>query len=75
MTSTAGIKRFLQHWDDSPKQHRVEILREFNKINHNKTAPELDQALDNCASLFFTRITAWLRLSYPFQIALHCFHC
>lgn len=65
MTSTTiEIKRFLQQWDDSPKQNRVEILRSFNKNNENKTAPELDQILGNCASLFFTRITAWLRLSY-----------
>ena len=66
MTSTVEIKRFLQQWDDSPKQNRVEILRDFNSKNQNKTAPELDQALGNCASLFFTRITAWLRLSYLF---------
>ncbi|XP_066914369.1 armadillo-like helical domain containing protein 1 [Clytia hemisphaerica] len=58
------VKRFLQKWDDSSKQSRVEILQDFNKKHCNKTAPELDQVLGNCASLFFTRITAWLRLSY-----------
>ena len=37
---------------------------DFIKCNQQKTGPQLERELNNGASLFLTRITAWLRLTY-----------
>lgn len=71
MTPTE-FKRYLQQWDDASKSVRAEMLKAFIQEHNGKTAPELEQALNNSASLFFTRLTAWLRLSYPFYILSIC---
>lgn len=42
---------------------RERILRDFIKNNKNKTGPQLERELFYGASLFLTRLTAWLRLT------------
>lgn len=39
-------------------------MREFISAMTNATGPQLEKELDNGASLFLTRISAWLRLTY-----------
>ena len=58
------LNRYLENWDHASKSKRIQILLSFIDENNGKTAPELEEVLCNCASLFFTRLTAWLRLSY-----------
>ena len=61
------LNSFLQEWDNASKTKRLKILQHFINTNNGKTAPELEQELCNGASLFFSRLTAWLRLSYLFK--------
>ena len=49
------------------KTTRERILKDFVQSNQNKTGPQLEKELSNGASLFLTRITAWLRLTYIFE--------
>lgn len=58
------LSRFLENWDQASKVKRLKILSNFLNDHDGKTAAELELVLSNCASLFFTRLTAWLRLSY-----------
>ncbi|EMP26497.1 hypothetical protein UY3_16420 [Chelonia mydas] len=70
MTSTkeqAAISRlmgFLQEWDNASKAARSHILGNFIEANQGKTGPELELEFSQGASLFLTRLTAWLRLTY-----------
>ncbi len=45
------------------KKLRESILNDFIKYNQN-SGSSLDEELLNGASLFFTRITTWMRLNY-----------
>jgi len=56
--------KFLQDWDNSNKSKRSEILEELIQRCFGKTGPEIESYLHNGASLFLTRLTAWLRLTY-----------
>ncbi|KAI8821632.1 uncharacterized protein EV422DRAFT_424560 [Fimicolochytrium jonesii] len=51
-------------WDKGTRSVREKILQEFVTHNRNKTGPQLEREFSNGASLFLTRISAWLRLSY-----------
>ncbi|KAJ3321908.1 hypothetical protein HDV06_003774 [Boothiomyces sp. JEL0866] len=51
-------------WDKGNKAVRERILKEFVENNQNATGPQLEKNLNNGASLFLTRISAWLRLTY-----------
>ncbi|KAJ3124126.1 hypothetical protein HK100_011355 [Physocladia obscura] len=64
--------RLSKTWDQGNKYVREKILQEFVTSNRNKTGPQLEKELGNGASLFLTRITAWLRLTYllNFNISL-----
>lgn len=65
----AAISRlitFLQEWDSASKVTRKRILENFILANQGKTGPELEIEFSQGASLFLARITAWLRLTYPF---------
>ncbi|XP_065839387.1 armadillo-like helical domain containing protein 1 [Oscarella lobularis] len=62
--STAALQKVLREWDQGSKIVRQRILRDFIHINDNKTAPELENEFANAASLFLTRLTSWLRLTY-----------
>ncbi|KAK3794480.1 hypothetical protein RRG08_003633 [Elysia crispata] len=62
--SISRIMNILQEWDKGAKSVRRKILQDFIEQNQNKTGPELEQEFAQAASLFLTRLTAWLRLSY-----------
>lgn len=62
------LNRYFQGWDNGTKANRAKMLSKFIEDHKGKTAPELEQCFGSCASLFMTRLTAWLRLSYPFQL-------
>uniref|UniRef100_UPI00398EE81B armadillo-like helical domain containing protein 1 isoform X2 n=1 Tax=Pristiophorus japonicus TaxID=55135 RepID=UPI00398EE81B len=55
---------FLQDWDHGTKTVRHGILNDFINMNKGKTGPELELQFAQGASLFLTRLTAWLRLTY-----------
>ena len=65
-TSISRVMGILQEWDKGSKTTRKNILTDFILQNQNKTGPELEQEFAQAASLFLTRLTAWLRLTYPF---------
>eukprot|EP00002_Diphylleia_rotans_P027456 TRINITY_DN5500_c0_g1_i5.p1 TRINITY_DN5500_c0_g1~~TRINITY_DN5500_c0_g1_i5.p1 ORF type:complete len:597 (-),score=144.01 TRINITY_DN5500_c0_g1_i5:486-2276(-) len=58
------LMKLLREWDKGSKQTRERILQNFITNNANKTGPQLERELGNGASLFLTRISAWLRLTY-----------
>lgn len=66
-TDQAAVTKLLQQWDHGSKSVRSKILQDFIKSNHGKTGPELELEFAHAASLFLTRLTAWLRLTYLFM--------
>ncbi|EDO48169.1 predicted protein [Nematostella vectensis] len=60
----AAVTKLLQTWDRGSKTTRAKILQEFINENQNKTGPALELEFAYSASLFLTRLTAWLRLTY-----------
>ncbi|XP_031549299.1 armadillo-like helical domain containing protein 1 isoform X2 [Actinia tenebrosa] len=60
----ASVTRLLQTWDRGSKSTRVKMLQDFVCENTYKTGPELELEFAHAASLFLTRLTAWLRLTY-----------
>lgn len=64
--SVTKVMNLLQEWDKGSKSTRKQILEDFIAQNRNKTGPELENEFAEAASLFLTRLTAWLRLTYPF---------
>ncbi|XP_051866613.1 LOW QUALITY PROTEIN: armadillo-like helical domain containing protein 1 [Pristis pectinata] len=55
---------FLQDWDHGSKATRQHILNDFINTSRGKTSPELELQFAQGASLFLTRLTAWLRITY-----------
>ena len=70
-TAITKVMAVLQEWDKGSKSTRKKILEDFISQNQNKTGPELEEAFAQAASLFLTRLTAWLRLTYPFKTIGH----
>ena len=64
--SLPEITQLLDLWDQGTKSNRADILKLFIAECKGKTAPELEGIFSKAASLFLTRLTAWLRLTYPF---------
>jgi hypothetical protein len=62
--SASALDVLLREWDKGKKEGRIKILRAFVARNQHKTGPELEMEYGNGASLFLTRVTAWLRLTY-----------
>lgn len=63
----AAINKFmhiLREWDKGSTPVRRKILSDFITQNQNKTGTDLEEELAHTASLFFTRVTSWLRLTY-----------
>uniref|UniRef100_A0A8C7EGT6 Uncharacterized protein n=1 Tax=Nothoprocta perdicaria TaxID=30464 RepID=A0A8C7EGT6_NOTPE len=60
------LMAFLQEWDRARKAARSHILDNFIESNSGKTGPELELEFSQGASLFLARLTAWLRMTYPF---------
>ena len=64
----SSISSFLRDWDSSTAQRRVRILRQFIASNQYKTGVDLEQQFAGAASLFFTRLTAWIRITYLYAL-------
>ena len=59
-----SVTEMTRLWDKGSKTQRAAILTNFIKRHRHSTAAEIDRDLGHGAMLFFTRITAWLRLTY-----------
>lgn len=70
-TAISKVMVLLQEWDKGSKVTRKKILEDFIAQNQNKTGPELEEAFAQAASLFLTRLTAWLRLTYMIGTCLN----
>ncbi|KAI9218662.1 hypothetical protein BC828DRAFT_387989 [Blastocladiella britannica] len=57
-------------WDRGSRSVRERILEDFIATCKHKTGPQLERELSLGASLFLTRISAWLRLTYLLQYNL-----
>ena len=64
-TAITKVTSLLQEWDKGSKITRRQILEDFIAQNENRTGPEIEAEFSQAASLFLTRLTAWLRLTYP----------
>lgn len=62
--TASKIQNLLSNWDSSSPAQRNDILTKFILNSKGKTATELDQEFGLAASLFLSRISAWLRLTY-----------
>lgn len=62
--SHSYLFQLTKTWDCGSKHVRERILQEFVAGMTNATGPQLEKELNNGASLFLTRISAWLRLTY-----------
>ncbi|XP_063729195.1 armadillo-like helical domain containing protein 1 [Symsagittifera roscoffensis] len=63
-TATNRVLSMFQEWDNGTKASRARMLEDFVSTNESQTGPELELEFAQAASLFFARITAWMRLSY-----------
>lgn len=70
-TAISKVMTLLQEWDKGSKTTRKTMLEDFISQNQNKTGPELEEAFAQAASLFLTRLTAWLRLTYMIGTCLN----
>eukprot|EP01135_Chromosphaera_perkinsii_P000407 Nk52_evm54s78 gene=Nk52_evmTU54s78 len=68
--STTELNRILKEWDKGSKAIRQEILEEFIEVCESKTGPQLEKEFSNGGSLFLTRLTAFLRLTYLLNFCL-----
>eukprot|EP00842_Homolaphlyctis_polyrhiza_P001433 jgi/Hompol1/2290/HPOL_002889-RA len=64
LCSASYFLQITTTWDRGNRTVREKILREFVANNEKKTGPQLEKEFSNGASLFLTRISAWLRLTY-----------
>ncbi|CAM4765737.1 unnamed protein product [Rotaria magnacalcarata] len=69
--SLTQIRRLLSRWDQGSTKVRRQILLDFIELHTTITEPELESEFAQSASLFFTRITSWLRISYLFGTCLN----
>ena len=58
------LRQRLSLWDKGGPKRRKAILADFVHNTQGMTAPQLERALCNGASLFLARLTAWLRMTY-----------
>jgi hypothetical protein len=70
--SNSYLFQLTKTWDKGSRAVREKILKEFVQSMQNATGPQLERELNNGASLFLTRISSWLRLTYllGYDIAL-----
>ncbi|KAI8901105.1 armadillo-type protein [Globomyces pollinis-pini] len=62
--SNSYLFQLIKTWDKGNRAVRERILQEFVASNQHATGPQLERELNNGASLFLTRISAWLRMTY-----------
>jgi hypothetical protein len=55
---------WLRTWDRAPRPMRERMLHELIANHSGQTAPEIERKLGIGASLLFTRLVSWLRLSH-----------
>ena len=67
-TATNRVLSMFQEWDNGTKASRAAVLEDFVKHHQNQTGPELELEFAQAASLFFARITAWMRLRLVFPL-------
>jgi len=58
------VQSALKKWDRGTKSQRKEILQKFIDDNFGKTGPEIEDGFCQSASLFLTRVSSWLRMTY-----------
>ncbi|XP_047655842.1 armadillo-like helical domain containing protein 1 isoform X2 [Tachysurus fulvidraco] len=68
--ASSRVLNFLCEWDRGNKSTRMRMLQNFLQENTGKTSPELELEFAQAASLFLTRIMAWMRLTYMFSTCL-----
>lgn len=61
--ATTKFTHLLKEWDKGSVPLRRKILVEFVKKNQNRTGTDLEEELAHSASLFFTRVTSWIRIT------------
>lgn len=64
-----GRWRLLQQWDRGSRAKRVRLLGQLLAQYAGVKEPALEQSLGPAAMLLFTRLTAWLRLTYQLGYA------
>ncbi|KAG7332791.1 hypothetical protein KOW79_004625 [Hemibagrus wyckioides] len=69
--ASSRVLHFLCEWDRGSKSTRTRMLQKFLQENSGKTCPELELEFNQASSLFLTRITTWIRLTYMFSTCLH----
>lgn len=57
--------KMLRDWDSGSKSTRAMILQSFIADMKDRSGPDLEAYFSDAASLFLTRLTAWLRMTYP----------
>ena len=60
--SSCHLMLLLKRWDNGTSMVRAQILRKFVDSCPVKSHDEIEQHFANYGDLFFTRLTAWLRL-------------
>eukprot|EP00756_Hemistasia_phaeocysticola_P050126 Hpha_TRINITY_DN24799_c0_g1::TRINITY_DN24799_c0_g1_i1::g.110296::m.110296 len=60
----------IRRWDKGSRQQRIQVLSQFLQTHRNSTGAEIERDLGPSAMLFFTRMTAWLRLTYMLNYEL-----
>ncbi|EAN79036.1 uncharacterized protein TEOVI_000898100 [Trypanosoma equiperdum] len=61
---------WLQEWDRGSRSVRLRILEAFLTLHSESNSRRIEVDLGDASILFFTRITAWLRLTYKLGVGL-----
>lgn len=62
--STVSLTSLLHEWDHGKAPTREKILHNFIAKHENDSGPDLEAEFADAGSLFLTRVTTWLRLTY-----------
>eukprot|EP01083_Nonionella_stella_P136857 416608_1 len=68
--SAKNLNELLERWDNGRKLQRKHLLYEFVMKYRAKTPLNIEEVFGEGASLFFTRILTWLRLTYLLRYAV-----
>uniref|UniRef100_A0A6I8R9S4 Armadillo like helical domain containing 1 n=1 Tax=Xenopus tropicalis TaxID=8364 RepID=A0A6I8R9S4_XENTR len=66
--ATTMLMAFLKEWDSGTKATRSRMLNKFISLYQGKTGSQLEQEFSQGGSLFFARLTTWLRLSNRYNV-------
>lgn len=58
------MTRYLEQWDHATRHKRADMLSKFVEEHDGATGSDIEMEFANAASLFLTRLAAWLRLTY-----------